>query len=356
MQTVLVTGAGGYIGTVLVPKLLQKGYKVKAVDRYFFGKEKLNEQENLEIVQEDTRKMPEKTFEDVDFVIDLVAISNDPSGELFNEATWQINYHSRVRTAKLAKKAGVKRYILPSSCSIYGFQEDIVDENAKTNPLTTYAKANEKAEQATLPLADENFVVTVMRQSTVFGYSPRMRFDLAINGMTYGAYKTGKLPLMRDGSQYRPMVHVQDTTDVMILLLSADKEKINGEIFNVGGEHLNYQIGELGKIVAKTVEKESGKRVDIEWYGDPDHRSYRVSFKKIKTTLGWEPKWDAAMGVEEIVQKLQSGALDKTTETITLNWYKELEKWYNIIEELKMYGGILNIEIDQNDPLFEAKE
>ncbi len=349
METVLVTGAGGYIGTVLVPKLLEKGYKVKAVDRYFFGREKLPYHENLEIIQEDTRKLSENLFENVDYVIDLVAISNDPSGELFNEATWQINYESRVRTANIAKRNGVKRYILPSSCSIYGFQEAIVDETSPTNPLTTYAKANEKAEQEVLPLADKDFVVTVIRQSTVFGYSPRMRFDLAINGMTYGAWKTGKLPLMRDGTQYRPMVHVQDTTDVMILLLTVKKEKINGEIFNVGADHLNYQIGNLGKIVAETIEKETGKEIEIEWYGDPDHRSYRVSFKKIREILGWEPKWDAKAGVKEIVNKLESGKIDKTTETITLNWYKELEKWFNIIEELKMYGGILNIDINKEE-------
>jgi nucleoside-diphosphate-sugar epimerase len=178
-----------------------------------------------------------------------------------------------------------------------------------------------------------------------------MRFDLAINGMTYGAWKTGKLPLMRDGSQYRPMVHVQDTTDVMIMLLSADKEKINGEIFNVGGDELNYQIGKLGEIVAKVVEEETGKPVTIEWYGDPDKRSYRVSFRKIREILGWTPKWNAEAGVRELVRKLEEGSLDKTAETITLNWYKELEKWYRIIKELDMYGGILNIEVDENNEL-----
>ena len=352
MKTVFVTGAGGYIGSILVPKLIRKGYRVKALDRYFFGKDKLKKLENLILVQDDVRKYDPKLLKDVDYVIDLAAVSNDPSGEYFDKATWQINFMSRVRTAKLAKKKGVKRYILPSSCSVYGFQEDIVDEKSKTNPLTTYAKANKKAEEEVLKLADDNFVVTVIRQATVFGYSPRMRFDLAINGMTYGAWKTGKLPLMRDGSQYRPFVHVQDTTDVMIKLLEEDENKINGEIFNVGGNNLNYQIGTLGKIVANIVEKLTGRKVEISWYGDPDKRSYRVSFDKIKKVLNWEPKWNAEKGVKEIVEKLESGVLDKTEETITLNWYKTLEKWYQIIKEMEMYGGILNINIDEEKELY----
>jgi len=343
MKTILVTGAGGYIGSVLVPKLLDKGYKVKAVDRYFFGEDKLKKHENLLIIKEDTRRLKEEIFADVYGVIDLVAISNDPSGEAFSEVTYQINHISRVRTANIAKKMGVKRYILPSSCSIYGFQKEKVNENSPTNPLTVYAIANERAEQGILPLADDNFCVTVMRQSTVFGYSPRMRFDLAINGMTYGAWKNKKLPLMRDGKQYRPMVHVQDTTDVMCLLLEAEKEKINGELFNVGGEELNYQIGPLGEIIADVVSQKIGEKVEIEWYGDPDHRSYYVDFSKIKNVLGWTPKWDAKKGALEIVEKLESGELERNTQTITLNWYQELIKWHKIIKNCEKYGGILEI-------------
>lgn len=348
MKTVIVTGAGGYIGSILVPKLLERGYKVKAIDRFFFGIEKLKLNENLEIIKDDTRVLSEKHFKDVDFVIDLVAISNDPTGERFNEATWQINHYSRVRTAKLSKRAGVKRYIFPSSCSIYGFQESVVDENSPVNPLTTYAKANLQAERDILPLADIDFTVIVLRFSTVFGYSPRMRFDLAINGMTYGAWKTGRLPLMRDGSQYRPFVHVEDVAEAVIEFLEfPDTSKINGEIFNVGGNELNYQIGELGKLISQIVEKETGRKVEIEWYGDPDKRSYRVSFDKIKNTIEWEPKRKAEDGVREIIQKLESGELDKTIQTITLDWYTELEKLFNIIKEIEMYGGILNIKLNK---------
>lgn len=343
MKTVLVTGAGGYIGSLLTPKLLEQGYHVKAVDRFFFGKEKLIMHPYLELIQEDSRKLSKTLFSDVDFVIDLVAVSNDPSGELFEQATWQINHESRAQTAKLAKEMQVKRYILPSSCSIYGFQDEIVDETSKTNPLTVYARANEKAEHDVLKLADKDFTVTILRQATVFGFSPRMRFDLAINGMVYGAWKNKKLPLMRDGNQYRPMVHVQDTTDVMILLLTADQNKINTQIFNVGGNENNYQLGPLAHIVADEVSNSINIPVNIEWYGNVDHRSYKVSFDKIERILQWTPKWDARRGAKEIIEKLQSGELEKSTQTITLEWYKELEKWRKIIHQVELHGGILDI-------------
>ncbi|MGH9354867.1 MAG: NAD-dependent epimerase/dehydratase family protein, partial [Terriglobia bacterium] len=213
MARVLVTGAGGYIGTVLVPMLLGRQYEVRAVDRYFFGVDLLPKNARLEIIKEDTRKLQAGHFTGADHVIDLAALPNDPSDQLFQKATWDINHATRVRTARLAKQAGVKRYILPSSCSSYGFHPDsiILSEESPANPLTTYAKANLAAEREILPRADEKFCAVVIRQATVFGYSPRMRFDLAINGMTYGAWKTGVLPLMRDGSQWRPIIHVKDT-------------------------------------------------------------------------------------------------------------------------------------------------
>jgi nucleoside-diphosphate-sugar epimerase len=340
METILVTGAGGYIGTVLVPMLLDEGFRVRALDRYFFGRNLLLNHPELEIVREDSRRITEHHLRDVDHVIDLVAISNDPSGEAFEAETYEINHKSRVDTARMAKAAGAKRYILPSSCSIYGFQEAgyTADETSNTNPLTTYARANELAEKQILTLASADFTVVVLRQATVYGLSPRMRFDLAINGMTYGAWKTGKLPLMRDGTQWRPMVHVRDTARAQIFMLRAPQDKVNGHIFNVGSDRNVYQIGQLGEIVADTVPGS----VSIEWYGPVDHRSYRVSFKKIEA-LGYRAFYEAEHGVKELCEALDARLTERTTKTITLDWYKELISWQEQLRQVELGGALLRL-------------
>lgn len=343
MSTVLVTGGGGYIGSVLVPLLLESGNSVRVLDRFFFGRHTLRDHPRLEVVVEDTRRLGPEHLEDVDSVIDLAAISNDPSGELFETATWAINHQARVRCAELAKQEGVKRYVLPSSCSVYGFQdhETVSDETSPTNPLTTYAKANLAAERDVQDLADDDFCVTVARQATVYGYSPRMRFDLAINGMTFGAWKTGRLPLMRDGTQWRPMVHVEDTSRALIHLLEVDAQLVNGQIFNVGSERNVYQIGPLGEIVADLVPGD----VAIEWYGNPDQRSYRVDFDKIQTT-GWKAELSAEDGVSDIVNALERGDTDRTPETITLDWYKALARFQGLLDDVLLDGHLLDLPED----------
>ena len=164
MKRVLVTGAGGFIGSVLTPMLLESGYSVVAVDRFFFGRETLPlENGRLSILQNDIRWLEKSCLKGIEAIIDLAALSNDPSGELDPEKTWEINHRGRARIARLAKKMGVQRYIFPSSCSVYGFQKELIDETSRVNPLTTYAKANFRAEEDILPLADENFCAAILR-------------------------------------------------------------------------------------------------------------------------------------------------------------------------------------------------
>jgi nucleoside-diphosphate-sugar epimerase len=337
---ILVTGGAGYIGSILVELLLERGYEVKCLDRFFFGKETLKkviDNPKLEVIQDDIRWFDPKILEGIDAVMDLAALSNDPTGELDPQKTLDINYRGRVRVAKLAKEHGVERYILASSCSIYGFQEGLLSETSSTNPLTTYAKANLLAEQEILSMRDDNFTPVALRQATVYGLSPRMRFDLAINGMTLGFFKKGKIPILRDGNQWRPFVHVRDTSKAFILAVEAPKEKVAGEIFNVGTNEQNYQIFPLAELVAESI----GLPFEYEWYGSPDNRSYQVSFDKIFKILKFKPEYTPREGAKEIYEALQEGSITDDMKTITLKWYKHLLEMREFLREVEMKGVIL---------------
>jgi len=336
---ILVTGAGGYIGTTLTRMLLQAGYRVVALDRFFFGRDTLPKVgKDLEIVQADIRSLDQSVFKGIDAVIDLAAISNDPSGELHQEKTWEINHQGRARNARLAKDMGVARYILPSSCSTYGFQEGMLNEESSLNPLTTYAKANLEAEQDILPLADGDFTAVVIRQATVYGLSYRMRFDIAINGMVKGFVQNGKIPILRDGTQWRPFVHVKDTSRAMTMLLEADAEVINGEVFNVGSDDQNVQIMPLARLVADACELP----FEYEWYGDPDVRSYRVSFQKIADKLGFECLYSPKAGAKEVFDAIKNDEVDPDDPRwITVKWYKHIMEMRDFIKEIELDGTLL---------------
>src|SRR4030042_6400460 len=251
---VLVTGGAGYIGSVLSKILVEKGHDVSCLDRFFFGKEAIeNVSDKINLIKDDIRWFNSDILKGVDAVLDLASLSNDPSGELDPQKTLEINYKGRVRVATLSKKYKVGKYVLASTCSVYGFQEGTLNEDSKLNPLTTYAKANMMAEKEVLPLADNSFTVTVLRQATVYGFSRRMRFDLAINGMALGFFKNGKIPIMRDGNKWRPFVHVQDTSNAFISVLESNPTLVNGTIFNVGNNEQNLQIFDLAKMVAESI-------------------------------------------------------------------------------------------------------
>jgi nucleoside-diphosphate-sugar epimerase len=337
---VLVTGGGGYIGSILIELLLDRGYKVKCIDRFFFGEQVLSDligNPNLTTIKDDIRWFDPSNIKGVDVVMDLAALSNDPSGELDPSKTMEINYKGRVRVANLAKKHGVERYILASSCSVYGFQDGVVNETSSTNPLTTYAKANLLAEKDVLPLSDKNFTVTVLRQATVYGLSPRMRFDLAINGMVLGFYKNGKIPIMRDGTQWRPFVHVKDTSNAFITVMESEKDLVDGEIFNVGSNDQNMQILPLAKLIAEAI----NLPFNFEWYGSPDTRSYKVDFSKIKEKLGYKTSYTPREGAKEVYDALVSGKITDSIKTRTVEWYKYLLEAQKILKEVEINGVIL---------------
>jgi nucleoside-diphosphate-sugar epimerase len=319
---VMITGAAGYIGSVLTAMLLELRHEVVAVDRFFFGRESLPERHDLlSSIDCDIRELKAEVFDGVDAVVDLAAISNDPAGELDPELTFAINRYGRARVARLARQAGVSRYILPSSCSLYGSQEGVLDESSQVRPLTTYAEANLGAERAALSLKTSNFCVVVIRQATVYGVSPRMRFDLALNGMASGIATTGVIPILRDGTQWRPLVHVRDACKAITMFLHAPTELVRGQIFNVGSDDQNRQIFDLAETVAHAVQLP----FKYEWYGSLDHRSYRVSFQKIQTVLGFECSNDPVDGASEVHRAILEGIVDPADpRTNTVNWYKVL--------------------------------
>ena len=335
---ILVTGGAGYVGSVLVTQLI-KNYHVKCLDRFFFGIDYLQglNSDKLELIKDDIRWFEPKILEDVDCVLDLAALSNDPAGDLDPEKTFEINHKGRARVAKLSKEQGVKRYILASTASIYGFQNEIVDEKSEVNPLTTYAKANRQAEIDTLPLDDENFCVTALRFGTIFGLSPRMRFDLAVNIMTYHLFASKKITIDGDGKQSRPFLHVKDATKAYEHVISADRNKVAGEIFNVGSNKQNYSISDLATNVLNSIDTEG----EIIHKGTNDHRSYKVAFDKIHDRLNFDTEFDVQYGVKEVYDALENKNLELTDKTITLKWYKHLIESKDSRTEIVMRDIIL---------------
>jgi nucleoside-diphosphate-sugar epimerase len=338
-MNVLVTGGAGYIGSILSRILVEKGYRVKVLDRMFFGTEPLKDiADRITLIRDDVRHFEPSTLNGTDAVLDLASLSNDPSGELDPQKTMEINYKGRVRVAKLSKAHRVKRYVLASTCSVYGFQEGLLTEESPPNPLTTYAKANVYAEKETLPLGDKHFTTTALRQATVYGLSPRMRFDLALNGMVLGFYKKRKIPIMRDGRQWRPFVHVKDTSNAFITTLESERELVNGQTFNVSSDEQNIQVLDLAKLVAESV----NVPFDCEWYGAPDKRSYRVSFNKIKKTLNYRATQTLKHGAREVFDALKSGKTNPDDpKTITVKWYSHLLEMQSFLKSVEINGTLL---------------
>jgi nucleoside-diphosphate-sugar epimerase len=336
----MVTGAGGYIGTQLVRDLVKAGHEVTAVDRFFFGKEPLSEFINNKLVtikQKDIRDLDQNDFKGHNVVCDLACLSNDPAGEIDPQLTYQINRDGRKHVAKTAKQAGVEKYIISSSCSVYGKgEEPQLSETSKTNPISVYAKSTLEAEQQNLSIADNNFSVTALRNATVFGLSTRMRFDLVVNLMTLTAFQKGRIIVMGGGLQWRPLVHVSDVSKAFIAVISANEKIVNKEIFNVGLD--NFQI----KNLAYLVREELPFPIEIDIAPDDlDKRDYNVVFTKASQVLGFKPEIEIKDGIREIYTALKSGRVDVGPKTVTVQWYRNILSAKDLLDTVILDGRVI---------------
>ena len=345
MERVLVTGAGGYIGTSLVPMLLAAGYKVRALDRFFFGRDAAARARAARAAsRRDSRRLEPAYFEGVDHVIDLVAISNDPSGELFQDATYQIN-HECARALRDARQGRRRQALRPAvvlqHLRLPGPGGALRRDLRRPTRSTTYAKANEMAEHGVLPLADDE----LLRRGAAPGHGLRLqpahalrprdqRHDLRRLEDRRAAADARRQPVAADGPRARhrerPDLHAP----------GARATRSTASCSTSARTPTTTSSGRSPRSSARCCPSE----VKIDWYGDADHRSYRVDFDKIEA-LGWKAKRTARDGALEIYEKLEAGAVDKTTETITLEWYKTLTKWHQIIKEVELHGGIININL-----------
>jgi nucleoside-diphosphate-sugar epimerase len=306
---VLVTGHRGYIGTVMVPMLMQAGHTVFGLDSDLF--EQCTFQPGIFDVPQrrlDLRDVQARDLEGFEAVIHLAALSNDPLSDLNPDITYDINHFASVRLAKLAKEAGVPRFLYSSSCSSYGQAGDnFVDETAELRPITAYAISKVRVEHDVAALADARFSPIFLRNATAYGVSPRLRFDLVLNNLTAWAYAKGRVHIKSDGTPWRPIVHIEDISRAFMAVLVAPREVVHNEALNVGQTEENYRVRELAEIVQSVV---PGSRVEYAEGGGPDPRCYRVDFGKIKRLLPeFKPQWNARRGAEELYDAYRRGGL-----------------------------------------------
>lgn len=306
---VLVTGHQGYIGTVLVPMLLERGHDVSGIDTDWFERCTFaGDVQEVPGARKDCREIHEDEVAGFDAVIHLAGLSNDPLGDYRPELTADINEAASIRLAALTKKAGVERFLFASSCSNYGAAGvDFLTERAEFRPVTPYGVSKVNVERALSGMADGGFSPTYIRASTAYGASPRLRFDLVVNNLTAWAVTTGQVYLKSDGTPWRPLVHVEDIARAYVAAVEAPRDLVHNEAFNVGTTTENYQMREIADVVRQVV---PGCEVVYAADAGPDTRCYRVDCNKIARVLhGFKPQWTVRRGVEQLYEAYMNAGL-----------------------------------------------
>lgn len=319
IKTILIVGGAGYLGSVLCRKLLNKGYKVRVLDILMFGEEPILEiknKPNFELIQGDMRNISTltKSLDKVDAVIHLAAIVGDPASRSQPTDTIETNYLATMTLAQACKYHQINRFVFASTCSVYGVDSDKLDEDAELNPISLYARSKIESEKGILSLTDENFAPTILRMGTLYGLSPRMRFDLVVNVFAMKASVEKEISLF-GGDQWRPLLNVEDAADAYIKCIEAPIEKVKKIVFNVGSNKQNYQIKEISNMVKKVLPETIIKNIDKEIInGKIDKRDYRVSFDKIKRILGFNVKKTVKQSLLDIHKAIESGKISNVND------------------------------------------
>ena len=352
-KNILILGGGGYLGQSLVELLSKKKYfRINVIDRFFYvDQKKLFKSKNIYYNKDDIRKLSRDSFKNINIVIDLSNISIAPKDHMFfDKMSWDINYYGRKNNLIYAREERVEKYLFPSSCSVYGFNDTkaFLNEKSKLNPKSTYAKTHMSFENFALKQGNDLFQVISLRLPTLFGYSKRMRFDLIINSMVWDVLEKKTINLLRDGKQRRPFVHVDDVSRAFLFFINNKSNKFNNNIFNIGNNMNNINLLNLAKKIFKVL----GIKENIVWYGKSDDRSYFVSFNKI-SKFGFKPKKSIDYGIRELKRKYLSKELINENFTKNMVWLEFLEnlnksKKLNtsqkmLLKNKKLYNGILKL-------------
>ena len=336
---VLLIGGAGYVGSVLTEELLERGYSVKIFDRFYYGDKGIEKfKDRVEIIAGDMRDMKPEILEEVGAVVNMGGLSNDPTAEYNPKANYEMNTLATRFSAELCKKAGIKRYVFASSCSIYDIgvkdeEKDVIfDETAKVSPKATYSSSKYEAEKILLSLKDKDFSPVILRKGTIYGFSYRMRYDLVVNTFVKDALTKGYITPFYGGEMWRPLIDIRDVAKAYILCIEAEDEKVSGEIFNL--VYRNFRISELALRVRSAL-KSIGIEIDIR----PDYRyrgvrSYRVSGEKIKNRLGFTPTISVEESVVDMVEKIKKYNCMNFEDPIYYNirWMRTLEEADEIIK------------------------